>query len=166
MTPAEYSFGAFAVLNATRLFGYIPKMLRLHRDKNGAEAISLATWCLFAAANVATASYGYVVADDAAMTIVFSVNSLGCLAIAGLAGWNGIGRIGEQLTRQGPMQAFVKRMSPDERKAWRAWRAQWIGIYAAVIIGVIGLGTWQSGGRQVADVGTPVQFESLARNAR
>jgi hypothetical protein len=64
------------------------------------------------------------------------------------------------------MKAFVKRMNPDERKAWRAWQAQWIGIYAAVIMGVIGLGAWQSGGRQVADVGTPVQLESLARTAR
>jgi hypothetical protein len=64
------------------------------------------------------------------------------------------------------MKAFVKRMNPDERKAWRAWQAQWIGIYALVIIGVIWLGTWQSGGKQVADVGPPVQFENMARNGR
>jgi hypothetical protein len=63
------------------------------------------------------------------------------------------------------MKAFVKRMKPDEREAWRAWQAQWIVIYALVIT-LVGLGAWQSGGRQVADIGPPVQFESLARNAR
>jgi hypothetical protein len=63
------------------------------------------------------------------------------------------------------MKAFVKRMNPDERKAWRAWQAQWIGIYALVIIGAIGLGAWQSGGRQLANLGLPI-FETLARNGR
>jgi FtsH-binding integral membrane protein len=92
MTLAEYSFGAFAVLNVARLVGYIPQMLRVHRDRNGAEAVSLATWCLFAAANLATVSYAYVVANDAAMTIVFSLNAFGCLAIAGLTAWKRIER--------------------------------------------------------------------------
>jgi hypothetical protein len=92
MTLAEYSFGAFAVLNAARLVGYVPQLLRVHRDRNGAEAISLATWCLFAAANLATVSYAYVVADDAAMTIVFSLNAFGCLAIVGLTAWKRIER--------------------------------------------------------------------------
>ena len=64
------------------------------------------------------------------------------------------------------MKAFVKRMNPDERKAWRAWQAQWIGIYALLIIGLFGLGAWQSDGRQVAEIGSPGQFENLARNAR
>jgi hypothetical protein len=64
------------------------------------------------------------------------------------------------------MKAFVKRMTPDERKAWRAWQAQWIGIYALVILGVIGLGAWQSSGKQVADAGPPVQFENMVRIGR
>lgn len=64
------------------------------------------------------------------------------------------------------MKAFIKKMNPEERKAWRIWQAQWIGIYGLLIIAAISIGRWQAGGEQVADVGPPHQLDSWARNVR
>jgi hypothetical protein len=83
MTLAECSFGAFAILNTARLIGYIPQIMRVHRDTDGAKAVSVATWTLFAAANVATVSYALIVARDIPMAIVFGLNTVGCVAIVG-----------------------------------------------------------------------------------
>ena len=87
MTLAECSFGAFAILNAARLVAYFPQILRIRGDTHGAKAVSIATWSLFAAANLATVSYALVVAHDSAMAIIFTLNTLGCLAIVGFTVW-------------------------------------------------------------------------------
>jgi hypothetical protein len=87
MTLAECSFGAFAILNTARLIGYLPQIMRVHRDTNGAKAVSIATWTLFAAANLATVGYALIVANDAAMAIVFALNTIGCSAIVGFTVW-------------------------------------------------------------------------------
>jgi hypothetical protein len=87
MTLAEYSFGAFAILNTARLVGYFPQIMRVRRDTDGAKAVSVGTWTLFAAANIATVSYALIVANDVAMAIVFALNTIGCLAIVGFTVW-------------------------------------------------------------------------------
>lgn len=81
MTLAEYSLVAFAVLNGGRAVAYIPQMIRVHRDPNGAAAVSILTWALFMAANVATVCYALVVFNDRIMAAVFAFNAAGCLAI-------------------------------------------------------------------------------------
>ena len=75
------------MLNTARLIGYLPQMLRIYGDADGARAVSIATWTLFAAANLATVSYAVVVADDTAMAVVFGLNTIGCLIIVGLTVW-------------------------------------------------------------------------------
>ena len=92
MTLADYSFGAFALLNTARLLGYFPQIVRVHRDTNGARAVSLFTWLLFSAANIATASYAMIVADNIAMAAIFALNTIGCLTIIGLTMWRRAGR--------------------------------------------------------------------------
>ncbi len=84
MTLADYSMTAFALLNGGRVVAYFPQMLRVCRDPHGATAVSLLTWTLFAAANVATVCYALTVSDDRIVAIVFSLNAIGCLAIVGL----------------------------------------------------------------------------------
>ena len=84
MTLAEYSMTAFAVLNGGRAVAYFPQMIRVYRDPHGATAVSLVTWGLFAAANVATVSYALTVSHDPIMAFVFALNAIGCLAIVGL----------------------------------------------------------------------------------
>lgn len=90
MTLAEYSLGAFAVLNAARLVAYFPQALRIYLDVNGARAVSIATWALFAAANLATVSYALTVVEDMLVATVFSLNSVGCLVIVGFTVWKRI----------------------------------------------------------------------------
>lgn len=96
MTLADYSIGAFAFLNTARLLGYFPQIVRVHRDNNGAKAVSVFTWLLFSAANIATVSYAVIVSHDAAMATIFALNTFGCLTIVGLTIWRraGIRRTG------------------------------------------------------------------------
>jgi hypothetical protein len=84
VTLAEYSLTAFAVLNGGRAVAYFPQLLRVYRDPHGAAAVSLSTWILFAAANIATVCYALTTSNDHVVAIVFGLNAIGCLAIAGL----------------------------------------------------------------------------------
>jgi len=81
MTLAEYSLAAFAVLNGGRAVAYFPQMILIYRDPHRATAVSLTTWLLFSAANVATVVYALAVASDHLVAVVFSLNAAGCLAI-------------------------------------------------------------------------------------
>jgi hypothetical protein len=84
MTLADYSMTAFALLNGGRAVAYFPQMIRVYRDPHGAAAVSLMTWTLFAAANVATVCYALTVSNDRVVAIVFALNAVGCVAIAAL----------------------------------------------------------------------------------
>ena len=75
---------AFALLNGGRAVAYFPQMIRVYRDPHGAAAVSLMTWTLFAAANVATVCYALTVSNDRVVAIVFALNAVGCVAIAAL----------------------------------------------------------------------------------
>ena len=90
MTVSEYSFVAFATLNSARLIAYFPQAIRIYSDVNGAKAVSVSTWLLFAVANVAIVSYALTVVKDALVATVFSLNSIGCLVIVGFTVWKRI----------------------------------------------------------------------------
>ena len=87
---ADYSMIAFALLNGGRTAVYFPQMMRVYRDPHGATAVSVSTWTLFAAANAATVSYALTVSDDRIMAVLFSLNAIACLAIAGLTAFKRI----------------------------------------------------------------------------
>jgi hypothetical protein len=93
MNLADCSLCAFAILNTARLFGYIPQIVRVHRDKTGAEAVSISTWLLFASANVATVGYAMIVTHDVLSAAIFSANTIGCVAILTLTAWKRLGRL-------------------------------------------------------------------------
>jgi uncharacterized protein with PQ loop repeat len=82
MTLAEFSLTAFALLNGGRVLAYLPQIARVYRDRNGATAVSLMTWVMFTAANVATVSYSLLVSRDLVVACVFALNACGCLVIA------------------------------------------------------------------------------------
>ena len=84
MTLADYSLTAFALLNGARAVAYFPQMIRVYREPHGAAAVSPVTWALFAAANVATVCYALTVSNDLVVAIVFTLNAVGCAAIAAL----------------------------------------------------------------------------------
>ena len=60
MTLAEYSMTAFALANGGRVIAYVPQIMRVCRDPNGAAAVSVTTWIFFTAANVATVVYALI----------------------------------------------------------------------------------------------------------
>lgn len=82
MTLADYSMTAFALLNGGRIVAYMPQIMCVYRDRNGAEAVSLLTWATFTAANLATVSYSLTVSRDLVVASVFALNAMCCLAIA------------------------------------------------------------------------------------
>jgi len=81
MTLADYSMTAFALLNGGRIVAYMPQIMCVYRDRNGAEAVSLLTWAMFTAANLATVSYSLTVSSDLVIACVFALNAACCLAI-------------------------------------------------------------------------------------
>lgn len=111
MTIADYSMVAFALLNGGRTVAYFPQMMRVYRDPHDAAAVSLLTWAMFAAANVATVCYALTVSDDRIIATVFALNAIGCLAIVGLT-------------------AF-KRMSVARRWTSR-WTSPWTSLWTSL----------------------------------
>jgi hypothetical protein len=81
MTLADYSMTAFALLNGGRILAYMPQIMCVYRDRNGAEAVSLLTWAMFTAANLATVSYSLTVASDLVIAAVFALNAMCCFGI-------------------------------------------------------------------------------------
>ena len=84
MTLADYSMMAFALLNGARVLAYMPQIVCVYRDTNGAPSVSLVTWLMFAAANLATVSYALTVTSDLVVAGVFALNTLSCLIITAL----------------------------------------------------------------------------------
>jgi hypothetical protein len=101
MTLADYSMAAFALLNGGRTVAYFPQMMRVYRDPHGAAAVSLLTWAVFAAANIATVCYALTAADDRIIATVFALNAMGCLAIVALTAFKrmSVGRRGRSRWR-------------------------------------------------------------------
>ena len=92
MTLADYSMMAFALLNGGRVVAYMPQIVCVYRDQNGAAAVSLMTWVMFSAANLATVSYALTVTSDLVVAGVFAANALGCLIITALIAMRRIAR--------------------------------------------------------------------------
>lgn len=85
MALAELSFALFALLNLGRTLAYVPQIVSICRDTNGATAVSIVTWSTFAAAHAATVAYIITASNDAVMAGVFALNAFGCALIALLA---------------------------------------------------------------------------------
>jgi len=84
MTTAEFATAVFALCNVLRVVAYVPQILRIAHDREGARAVSCGTWGLFAASHLATVFYTLVVAQDIVMAGLFGCNVLACLAIVSL----------------------------------------------------------------------------------
>ena len=87
VTPAEAALVVFTVCNTARVFAYLPQIVKIGRDTQGAGAISYATWILFGVSHLSTVAYAMLVVDDLRMAAVFAANTLCCAFIVGLTGW-------------------------------------------------------------------------------
>lgn len=72
---------AFSCANALRIVAYVPQIIRVLRDRQGATAVACSTWLLFLVSNATTVLYAIVVLRDQYMAIIFSANSICCFFI-------------------------------------------------------------------------------------
>jgi hypothetical protein len=81
LSVAHYSLTIFVALNVARAIAYWPQIVSIYRDPGCANAVSLWTWIVFTAANVATVIYALGGLEDLIVAAVFAVNAIGCAAI-------------------------------------------------------------------------------------
>lgn len=81
MSIAHHSLTIFVILNVARVIAYWPQIVNIYRDPGCASAVSVWTWIIFTAANVATVIYTLVELEDTVVAAVFGVNAIGCAAI-------------------------------------------------------------------------------------
>jgi hypothetical protein len=84
MLISEATWLAFAAFSGLRIFSYIPLILRIANDRNGASAISYPTWVLWTCANVSTAAYATMNLGDPWLAVVSSVFALCCVVVIAL----------------------------------------------------------------------------------
>ena len=87
MTLAEITLALFSLFNVLRLGSYLPQIVRVANDTEGAKAISFWTWGIWIAANGSTAAYALVNIADRALFIVSAMNTLGCAIVVVLTLW-------------------------------------------------------------------------------
>jgi uncharacterized protein with PQ loop repeat len=77
----------FVTANACRLFAYLPQIHAALKCRNGAAAISRATWSYFAIAHLTGHVYSRMVLHDAKMAAVLLGNFLACATLVGIVTW-------------------------------------------------------------------------------
>jgi uncharacterized protein with PQ loop repeat len=87
ITPADAALIVFTACNTARVFAYLPQIVKIGRDAQGAAAISYTTWTLFGVSHLSTVAYAILVVDDWRMAAVFAANTLCCALIVSLTAW-------------------------------------------------------------------------------
>src|SRR5262245_35112510 len=80
----EITLALFSVFNILRLGSYLPQIMRVATDNEGAKAISYSTWGLWIGATASTAAYTAVNISDMTLFFVSAMNALGCALVVGL----------------------------------------------------------------------------------
>jgi hypothetical protein len=81
MLISDATWLAFAAFSGLRTISYVPQIVRIARDPNGASAISYPTWLLWTAANTATALYAATNLNDVWLAYVSSIYALCCMVV-------------------------------------------------------------------------------------
>ena len=90
MTPADAALLVFTTCNTARVFAYLPQIVKIGRDRQGAAAISYTTWMLFGVSHLSTVAYAILVVDDWRMAAIFAANTLCCGVIVGVTAWKAL----------------------------------------------------------------------------
>jgi uncharacterized protein with PQ loop repeat len=108
VTPADVALGAFTLCNTVRVFAYLPQIVKISRDTQGAAVISYTTWALFGVSHLSTVAYAALVVTDWRMAVIFSANTLCCVIIIGLTAWK---RFVFKASQRGPDSASASTAS-------------------------------------------------------
>ena len=87
MQLAEITLVLFSLFNVLRLGSYVPQILRVAADTDGARAISYTTWSVWIGANGSTAAYAMVNLADWKLFAISLVNALCCAVVVALTAW-------------------------------------------------------------------------------
>src|SRR5262245_3369523 len=91
MLISEATWLAFAAFSGLRTISYVPQMVRIAKDRNGASAISYPTWLLWTGANATTALYAATNLNDVWLTFVSSIYALCCVLVVALTAFKRLG---------------------------------------------------------------------------
>jgi hypothetical protein len=80
----ELAITIFSISNCVRVVAYVPQILQVIRDREGATAVSCMTWLLFSLSHLSTVVYALLVIGDWRMAVIFLANLLCCLTIISL----------------------------------------------------------------------------------
>jgi hypothetical protein len=86
-SPAEIVLAAFTVANVFQIVSYVPQIVCVARDRNGASAIAYSTWLIWLAGSAATTAYAMVNIWDIWLAVVNAVHSVCCIAVVALTAW-------------------------------------------------------------------------------
>ena len=78
---------AFAAFNLLRLASYVPQIVTIARDQNGATATSFSCWTIWVGANGSTAICAWIKRTDSNLTLVSAFNAVCCLAVLLMAAY-------------------------------------------------------------------------------
>lgn len=84
MDTPELTLLVFYAFNALRIGAYLPQILRVVQDNNGAPTISYAAWSVWIGANGSTAAYALIIAPNWTLFAVNVLNAIGCAAVVAL----------------------------------------------------------------------------------
>ena len=70
--------GAYVATNGLRVLFYIPQILCVLKARDGAPAVSLATWTLWALSNATTSLYAGFILEDPFIALVSVGNTFCC----------------------------------------------------------------------------------------
>jgi PQ loop repeat len=81
MQISDLTFVGFLSLGGIRCLSYLPQIVRIIRDDNGASAISYTTWFTWIFANLATALYAVFNLGDAYLATVSVIYAFFCTVV-------------------------------------------------------------------------------------
>jgi hypothetical protein len=87
MDTPEVTLIVFYLFSALRIGAYLPRIIRVANDTEGAKAISYTTWSVWIGANGSTAAYAVVIAPSMTLVLVSLVKALGCACVVILTMW-------------------------------------------------------------------------------
>jgi hypothetical protein len=81
MLASEATWLAFAIFSGLRTLSYVPQIVRIAKDRNGASAISYPTWLLWTGAHFSTGVYAALNLNDVWLAVGSSIHGLRCIAV-------------------------------------------------------------------------------------
>src|SRR3954464_3022324 len=81
MQFSDLTFVLFLGIGGIRCLSYVPQIIRIIHDENGASAISYTTWFTWILANLATASYAVFNLGDACLAVVSIIYAFFCAVV-------------------------------------------------------------------------------------